>query len=186
MGFLFMTTLNSTARSAGQDVAVRGPRTLPQRIAAERIAIGVPGDYKPCIVKLASGELLVIAFHQEKREGGKIREKVILFRSQDGGRTWPPSQEIDLLGREPYFSLMDDGTLFVTSHMHDRDTKTEDERYIYTYLHRSNDDGRSWQRLRVTADAIPGCPPTPPWILYGRNLLKLADGSILFGLDVVY
>jgi len=182
-GILFMTTLNGTAHGAGTDVTVQGRRTLPQRLAAERVAVGNLGDYKPCIAKLPCGELIMIAFRRELLGGDRFHEPVILYRSQDGGRSWSTVEVLDALGREPYLSLMDDGTLFVTSHMLHNDAKSEAD-YGYSYLHRSTDGGRSWQRLAVTADALPGCPAKPKWILTSRNLLKLADGSIVFGVDV--
>lgn len=33
---------------------------------------------------LPNGELLLTAFHQHKRDGNKVLEQTLLFRSQDG------------------------------------------------------------------------------------------------------
>ncbi|MCY2962784.1 MAG: hypothetical protein NT069_03885, partial [Planctomycetota bacterium] len=42
------------------------------KLVAERIPLGEPDDYKPCIARLPSGELLLTAFHQHKRDGNKV------------------------------------------------------------------------------------------------------------------
>ena len=39
-------------------------------------------------------------------------EQTLLFRSKDGGRTWSKPEKLGLLGREPYLSVLEDGTLF--------------------------------------------------------------------------
>jgi hypothetical protein len=105
------------ARVARQDdIQVMGRTTLPdERIACQRIAIGEPDDYKPCIARLPDGELLISAFHQYKKEGDKVFEQDLLFRSGDGGRTWDGPENLDLLGREPCLTVLSDGTL-VTSY----------------------------------------------------------------------
>src|SRR6478609_3629335 len=91
------------------------PKLLANKeLSVERISLGEPDDYKPCVAKLPSGELLLTAFHQHKREGGKVLEQTLLFRSKDGGRTWSKPQELELLGREPYLTVLADGTLFIT------------------------------------------------------------------------
>ena len=63
------------------------------RIPCERIPLGEPDDYKPCIVRLPDGELLISAFHQHKKDGGKVLEQVLLFRSKDGGKSWSPPRD---------------------------------------------------------------------------------------------
>ena len=44
-------------------------------------------------------DLLLTAFHQHKREGGKVMEQIQLFRSKDGAKTWSAPDKLDLLGR---------------------------------------------------------------------------------------
>ena len=34
----------------------------------ERVPLGEPSDYKPCVAQLPDGELLLTAFHQHKQE----------------------------------------------------------------------------------------------------------------------
>ena len=58
------------AQGEEDHLRVRNPVKLPARLPAERIAIGSPGDYKPCIPRLPSGELLIVAFHQHSPKPG--------------------------------------------------------------------------------------------------------------------
>jgi hypothetical protein len=74
-----------TERAVGEEnpgdvTKVRNPQTLAATLPCERIALGRKGDYKPCIARLPSGELLVVAFHGHKLDGGKYREDMLLFR----------------------------------------------------------------------------------------------------------
>jgi len=88
----------------------------------ERVPLGLPGDYKPCIAALPGGELLVVAFRYVDMggggkfcAGGTFREAVILFRSNDGGRTWSEAEVLaGVLGREPYLSVLKTGDLLMT------------------------------------------------------------------------
>src|SRR5688572_2236975 len=109
---LLAPTPASSQDAVRDSVAVVNPRTLPtDRIECERVTLGEPDDYKPCIALLPSGELLLTAFHQYRKEGGKVLEQNLLFRSRDGGRTWAKPQKLDLLGREPYLTVLPNGTI---------------------------------------------------------------------------
>ena len=84
--FLGLACLGPTPAFGQQPVrdsfAVVNRRTLAvDTIECERIAVGKPDDYKPCIASLPSGELLLTAFHQYKKENGKVLEQNLLFRS---------------------------------------------------------------------------------------------------------
>ena len=52
-------------------IAVRNPQALPPRISAERIPLGITGDYKPSLALLPGGELLLVMFNQVDKGGGK-------------------------------------------------------------------------------------------------------------------
>ena len=76
----------SFAADLTDTIRIENPRSLlAADIPCERISLGEPGDYKPCIAQLPDGELLLTAFHQHKKEGGKVLEQNLLFRSRDGG-----------------------------------------------------------------------------------------------------
>ena len=160
---------------------VRNPKTLPPRLKAQRTLLGIV--YKPCVVRTAKGELLVIAFCQVAVED-KIQEPAVLFRSQDDGRTWSEPETLPLLGREPYFSITRDGTLFITSHIHGFDARNQYGRTV-NYLHRSTDHGVSWESTPILAwgDLPEGKQGDPPekaiWI--SRNVLELRDGTLILG-----
>src|SRR6266542_1075733 len=69
-------------------ISVQNPQVLPPRISAERIPLGIAGDYKPSLALLPGGEMLLVMFRNDSVGGGKIREGMIHYRSADGGRTW--------------------------------------------------------------------------------------------------
>ena len=178
-------------------IRVRRPKLLRvDRIQAQRTPLGVPGDYKPCVAKLRNGELLVVAFHQAKktrpRTGltpAKFQEDIILFRSRDGGLTWSPRHVVpQIAGREPFLTVLRDGTLLMTTHMNYSEVRNE-EGAIYSYLHRSTDSGATWQTRRIDWRDVPGTPRPDAlqepfiaaWTLMSRNVLQIADGSLLLG-----
>ncbi|NOZ40416.1 MAG: hypothetical protein GXP24_09340, partial [Planctomycetes bacterium] len=146
-----------TAGEANQNepIKVYNSKTLPAEIPCARIALGRKGDYKPCLAKLPNGELLIVAFDasHEKIDGG-IREDMLLWRSTDDGRTWSKREVIPLLGREPYFSVLKDGTLLLTVHLTKQDIRNK-EGYIYSLLHRSTDGGRTCSPPRSAGKTFP-------------------------------
>jgi len=168
--------------NAEEFLPVRNPRALPARLPAERIPIGKVGDYKPCVALLSSGELLVVAFDHQTFGDGKVLENMLLFRSNDGGKTWSEQTILPLLGREPYFSVLKDGTLFLTTHLLIQDVRNK-LGYIHSYVHRSTDDGKTWQTTSIKAEDVPGAAPKT-WTHTSRNILELKDGSLILGVSV--
>lgn len=160
-------------------IEIRNPKVLTSPIPCERIALGKQGDYKPCIAKLPDGELLVVAFDAVKRVSGKKQEDMLLWRSKDGGRSWSPRKVIPLLGREPYFSVLRDGTLFISVHFLKQDIRNR-EGYVYSMLHRSTDGGRTWQTTKIGWEDVPGATEKAS-IATSRNVLELKDGTLIFG-----
>ena len=166
-------------RLASRDVEVANPRSFPaEKLQCERVSLGEADDYKPCLVQLPDGELLLTAFHQHKREGNKVMEQSFLFRSSDGGRSWSPPEKLDLPGREPYLSVLKDGTVFITGHLLANDVRNQ-WGYTTGFVHRSTDGGRTWQSLRVESEAIKPKASNHT----SRNVLQLADGNLLLGVD---
>lgn len=170
-------------------IQIQHPKQLGvDTIPAQRITLGVPDDYKPCIARLPNGELLVVAFHQHKlgtRKVGDqkspiIREDIILFRSQDGGVTWSEPDTPDIPGREPYFTILSDGTILITVHLLKQDVRNEFGS-VQTYIHRSTDDGKTWESTRFPGEDLPGWQPG--WnVSSSRNILELRDGSLIWSM----
>jgi hypothetical protein len=159
--------------------AVVNRKALPaEKIECERIAVGEPDDYKPCIAVFPSGELLLTAFHQHKKEDGRALEQSLLFRSKDGGRTWSRPEALDLLGREPYLTVLKDGTVFLTGHLLAQDVRNR-HGHTHGYLHRSTDGGKSWHSLCIEPEAIKPKAANHS----SRNVAQLADGTLLLGVD---
>ncbi len=166
-------------RLAQHDIAITDRKSLMiDKLASERIPLGEADDYKPCIAQLPNGELLLTAFHQHKRDSNKLLEQTLLFRSPDGGRTWTGPKSLDLLGREPYLTVLKNGTVFITGHLLANDVRNE-WGYTTGFLHRSTDGGWTWQSTRVESEQIK--PKASNHTT--RNVLELADGSLLLGVD---
>ncbi len=168
------------AHAADAPIVVRNGKQIAGRtIPCRRIALGQPEDYKPSIVQLPNGELLLVVFSGERVGGGKIREITRLYRSRDLGLTWSaPELKPELLGREPYLSITRDGTLFLTGHLLSQDIRN---RFGFTssYLHRSTDGGRSWTSIRLQPKSF----RKGKTVLTARNVIELADGSLMIGIS---
>jgi pimeloyl-ACP methyl ester carboxylesterase len=169
----------AAAEAATDSIRVADRKELPfDTFPCERIALGEPDDYKPCLALLPGGELLMTAFHQHPREGGKVLEQDLLFRSRDGGRTWSAPEKLGLLGREPYLTVLKDGTLFMTGHLLANDVRNP-HGYTHGYLHRSTDAGKTWKSVRIESEGIRPKAPNHS----SRNVVQMPDGTLLLGVD---
>src|SRR4029077_1649922 len=54
--------------------------------------------------------------------------------------------------------------------------------YTHSYLHRSADGGRSWERTRITSEGFPS--PPEKGTMTSRNVIELADGTLVLGVAV--
>ncbi|MFH0965997.1 MAG: sialidase family protein [Planctomycetota bacterium] len=172
----------------GEKVEVRieeAKRLAGKRIVGERIPIGTPGDYKPCVAKMPDGELVLVAFFPGAFWAGpryRSREEILLFRSADGGVTWKGPQNLTLekglLGREPYFTILSDGTMLITVHFLIDDARNP-AGYCRSFVHRSSDGGKTWTTTTIE----------PPKVEQGqssvttRNVLEMQDGTLLVGVS---
>lgn len=178
VGLLVLSALSRQV-TAQDFIEVRSRKTLTvDRIPCQRIPLGVVEDYKPTLVRLPSGELVLSMFTGRPLENGKVAEQAIIYRSADGGRTWSTRELPDIAGREPALSVTKQGTLFITAHLRGQDVRNRDG-YTHSYLHRSEDRGKSWTSLRVEPEGFR--PRTVG--LTTRNVLECADGSLLLGVS---
>ena len=162
-------------------VIVENPkRILNWRLDAERVTLG-KRFYKPSMALLPDGELIVVALSgTEKLGGGKFHSRNFLWRSANGGRTWSEPREVpELYGREQWLTATSDGLLFSTGKLAPTDVRNE-EGVQHSYVHRSVDGGRSWERQRVR---IQGVKPDAR-VLPKRNIVELPGGTLFFGAGV--
>src|SRR5262249_50078470 len=135
-------------------IRINNPRKLGSwQLPAERIVLGEA--YKPSMALLPSGELVMVALFQDLLPKGKVREWTGLWRSRDNGRTWSDRVEIkDMIGREQWLTCTTKGTLIATCHLLAQDVNNKDG-YTHSYIHRSNDGGKTWQRTRIGPGGFP-------------------------------
>ena len=176
------SSLSDDPVCAGPDfITVKNPNRLPARIPAQRITIGAPGDYKPSIAQLQNGQLLVVAFACRGTSAflGRMEEYFIAFRSNDGGLTWSPREELQgPFGREPFLTVLSDGTILMTSHLLEEDINNKDG-FWYSFIHRSADEGKSWESTRIGPEGFPPKSGT----VSDRKAVELLDGTVLLGVS---
>ena len=160
-------------------IAVRkGKRLSANKIGCQRVPVGIAEDYKPSIVLLPDGEILLCMFSGRRLNDGKIAEQTVLYRSMDGGHTWSQRETPDIAGREPSLSVTAQGTVLITTHLLGQDIRNK-EGYTHSYVHRSEDRGKTWSTTRVEPV---GFRPRVTG-LTTRNVLQLADESLLLGVS---
>jgi hypothetical protein len=160
-------------------IEVRNPKKLSvDKIPCQRIPLGQVDDYKPSIALIPNGELLLTMFTGRQLANGKIAEQTVLYRSTDGGKSWSRRELPDIAGREPSLSVTKHAVVLVTTHLLAQDVRNKDD-YTHSYLHRSLDRGRTWSSIRIEPkDFRPRITS-----LTTRNVLQLADGSLILGVS---
>ncbi len=182
LSVVWLITIAAGGENTNPDTSIRIRVNNPKRLGtwhlpADRIAIG-PG-YKPSIAMLPDGELVMVALFGEQHEG-KLREWTGLWRSKDGGRTWTERTRVkDLIGREQWLTCISDGTLFVTCHLLSQDFNNKDG-VTHSYIHRSTDGGRSWQRTRIAGKEF----KPKAFTMCSRNVIEKPDGTMLLGVGL--
>ncbi len=179
---------SSSASWVDQDeyIDIENPQAIgTDRLAAERIPVGITNDYKPCVVKMPNGKLLLIGF--QAPVGQPLHnEYCFLYRSNDGGQTWPKRQDLDFQGREPFLSVTRGGVLFAATLVLAR-VRYNTDGYDYCCLYRSDDAAKTWQETKLPFDESlrslrkDGQRPDKARIGTTRNVLQLRDGTCVFG-----
>jgi hypothetical protein len=77
-------------RPAADIIPVQDPKTLRvTQLPCERIAVGEPDDYKPCVALLPGGELLMTAFHPDIKVGNEVIEQASGWHVSDDSSRGP-------------------------------------------------------------------------------------------------
>ena len=149
-------------------VEIRNPKSLgAARIPVERVYLGK--YYKPNIARLPNDELRVVGMDCQPNRNFYEKNEHPIFRSTDGGRTWSKLAAMDVARGEPYLMMLGDGTMLATGA-----SSTPAGR---CFVHRSEDGGRIW-----TSPPTAAIRTEKIWIST-RNVLELADGSLLAGIS---
>lgn len=162
-------------------IRVINPRQLPASLPCARVPLA-PGarlGYKPNVVQLGTGELVLANFHShnEVYGDGSLCEHLVLHRSPDNGATWTSRHHDHLWGREPFLNVFAGDVLLITTHFLTEDVRNQTG-HVTVYLHRSADGGCSWSSDHIGVDRI----PDPVSYTYTtRNIIELSDGSYLMG-----
>ncbi|HUY89439.1 MAG TPA: sialidase family protein [Pirellulales bacterium] len=172
---------------AQRPIKIAFPKTLAaDELSASRTPLGLPNDYKPWIVQLKSGELLIVAFcyggtpSNELPAGEPYRERAVFWRSQDGGQSWGPREErSDIQGREFAMTRLADGTLIMPCQFLANDAANK-AGYAYSKIFRSADEGRTWSEQRVGPEGFPDKAETSTdWTAVELPDPQRADKSIV-------
>ncbi len=154
-------------------------KNLPATIRCERISVGGRMGYKPNMVKLSNGELLMANFHAhyETQSDGSVCEHTVLHRSSDNGKTWQSKHFEQLLGREPYLNVLGD-VLLITAHLYPPDIHAIPG-HTTAWIHRSVDGGHTWTSTVLDVDRI---PEEVDLTYSSRNIIELKNGSFALGI----
>lgn len=155
-------SLTAAEQTAERPIKIVNPSALAgDDVPAVRLPLGIPNDYKPWIVPLKNGELLIVAFcfggkpSNELAAGEPYLERAVFWRSQDGGQTWGPREERpDIHGREFALSCLEDGTLIMPCHFLANDAANKSG-YTHSKVFRSVDHGKTWSETRVGPEGFP-------------------------------
>ncbi len=135
--------------------------------------------YKPNMVKLSNGELLMANFHThyETQSDGSMCDHAVLHRSSDNGKTWSSKHYDHLPGKEPYLNMLGD-VLIMTAHIYPPDIHAIPGRTT-AWLHRSEDGGHTWKSQVLDIDRV---PEKVDLTYSSRNIIELDDGSFALGI----
>ena len=151
-------------------------------------------NFKPYIGLLANGEIIMfvahahseekITTHTAKNSPRAMTSHVVMYKSSDGGSTWSWGRHIREMvgGHEPSVSVID-ANIFVLCHYQGDGGYPDsfaERLYPYSMIFKSTDGGISFSKLYIDMEFT---NTTAEERLYvGRNVVKLSDGRLFFGI----
>ena len=147
---------------------VNGSRITLTSLKGQRVALGIPNDYKPWLAPLKNGQLLLVAFCFDPYPGVEgYCERAVFWRSDDGGQTWGPRQErLDIHGREFSPHVLHDGTLLMPCHFLSSDQFNK-RGHTYSKVFRSTDHGETWSEQEIGPEGFPpGANTATDWSVF--------------------
>ncbi len=152
---------------------VYNPKNITwQNLTGEFVDVGGTHDLKPSLGFFNEKEMVLFThhFHYEQDAHGAPKQFThsVMFRSEDGGKTWGRGKHNPFNGLEACITVVD-GVMLVTRG---------------EYIHRSEDRGETWENTEITTDMLPGCIKDCG-LCTSRNFVKMSDGSIIVFVNAV-
>ncbi len=133
---------------------------------------------KPSLGVLSDNEMVMFTCHfhyEDAGHGGPYQIKhSVMYRSNDGGKTWGKGEHMPFEGYEPTVTVID-GILFVQTHVHPNIVNGYSR--VVARIYRSDDKGKTWTELKITPQYLGLSEDTG--VCPSRNFLKLKDGTII-------
>jgi len=188
--------LPTTLEDERYDVRVINPVRLAPTLFATISRLPGRYNFKPHIGLMPGGAIVMFVAHSHSEEiftsqnvdhpARSLTSHVVMYRSSDGGKTWGRGRHVKELlgGHEPSVSIID-GVLFVQIHIHGSggfpDPYAERD-HSYVLIARSENGGESFATTildRTVTGAV-----KDERIETARNIIKLSDGRLWFGVGV--
>ncbi len=151
-------------------------------------------NFKPYIGKLPNGDILMfvahahaedrITTHTAQNSPRAMTSHVVMYRSTDGGITWGWGRHVREMvgGHEPSVSIID-GDVFVLAHYQGDGGYPDsfaERLYPYSMIFKSTDNGETFSKIYIDKEFIKTNEGEQLYV--GRNVIKLSDGSLFFGI----
>ena len=167
---------------------------LPAFIDAKITRLEGKYSFKPHIGKLPNGDIVMfvahahaeerITTHTAKNSPRAMTSHVVVYKSTDGGKTWGWGRHVREMvgGHEPSVSVID-GVIFVLAHFQGDGGYPDsfaERLYPYSMLFKSDDSGETFSRLYIDRQFTKISKDERLYV--GRNVIKLSDGRLFFGI----